>query len=627
MMKNVQLPKHIQNPDPRIYWSNNYVVLDFETTNRDKGSALNPDNRLVLSTWTVGNQHQDYRPGLGIRYSYSKSLPGALGRMVQSADFIVAQHAKFELQWLEREGIDTSQLCVYDTMLGEFVRLGNRRGDKDLDSLCKRYGVATKGPLVKSLLEGGVCPSDIPFGWLIEYGCGDTRNTEKVFLAQREELGGMGLLAVLFTRCLMTVVLADIEKYGVCLDKKKVYHEYDRARNQQEDAEGRLASSYPGINFASSKQLAILLYDKLGFAEPTKQNGDPDRTSGGNRRTDESTIDNFECSTEAQKDFKEHIARHRTATTKLKFLVKLKECCDNERVPIIHAQFNQAIAQNHRLTSTGRKYKIQLQNIAREYKELSRARYDGWYVGESDGMQLEFRAAAELGEDDVALNDIREHVDVHKNTASVYEHIRPEKVTKDQRQKWKPETFRPLYGSKGQTKEQKKYAKWFQKRYNKIYKTQEEWTFTVLKEKKLVTPWGLIFYWPDTTMMANGYIKNTTNIFNYPVSSLATAEIIPITTVYTWHYMRALEMMSFLVNTVHDSVVGEIAPHERETWTEICRETFTRRVYRYLSSVYGLDLVVPLGAEIKFGTNWSHDDGGESKYELDPAELKEVENV
>lgn len=420
----------------------------------------------------------------------------------------------------------------------------------------------------------------------------------------------------------MTVVLADIERHGVRLDRERVKEEYDRARNQKEDSEGRLLSKYSGVNFASSKQLSKLLYETLGFDELRDKRGEPERTAGGARRTDEDTIHALKSTTQDQQDFKEYFSKLRHADTQLRVLDKMQQCCkDNPDNPILTAAFNQTIAANHRLTSTGRNYGLQLQNVAREYKKLFRSRYDDWYVGEADGMQLEFRAGADLTKDPVAIKDIKDHVDVHINTASTFEKKKPEKVTKEQRQKWKPETFRPMYGSKGKTKEQKRYAKYFHNRYSVMHKVQTDWTFKVLETGKLVTPWGLIFYWPGTTMQRGGYIDNTTNIFNYPISSLATAEWIPISVVYTWHFMKVLEMMSFLVNTIHDSIISEVAPHERDLWTEVCKRTFTVDVMRYMSTVYNINLVVPLGVEIKYGTHWSGSNGGECKFELDPSEL------
>ena len=40
---------------------NNYVVLDFETTNRDFGSPYEPGNSLLLACWNVGRDHRAAR--------------------------------------------------------------------------------------------------------------------------------------------------------------------------------------------------------------------------------------------------------------------------------------------------------------------------------------------------------------------------------------------------------------------------------------------------------------------------------------------------------------------------------------------------------------------------------------
>lgn len=173
------------------------------------------------------------------------------------------------------------------------------------------------------------------------------------------------------------------------------------------------------------------------------------------------------------------------------------------------------------------------------------------------------------------------------------------------------------------TAEERAYYRFFQEKYNGIYKTQEQWSYIVLRDKMLTTEWGLKFYWPDTKLEVNakggkGYIKNRTSIFNYPVQSFATAEIIPIALVYTWHYFKALGLKGFLVNTVHDSVIAEIPPEEEEIFREICEYCFTSLVFNFLNHVYAVRFTVPLGTETKVGTHWSK--GKERKYDLDPDE-------
>src|SRR6185312_13504879 len=132
-----------------------------------------------------------------------------------------------------------------------------------------------------------------------------------------------------------------------------------------------------------------------------------------------------------------------------------------------------------------------------------------------------------------------------------------------------------------------------------IYDTQIGWTYEVLKTKKLRTETGLIFYWPDTEIEPSsdgrGYIRNRTAIFNYPVQSLATADIIPISVVFLWHRLREANAKTFLVNTVHDSAIAEVHPDQRDLYTNLARRCFTVDCFDFLSRTYGIRLVCPLG--------------------------------
>jgi len=95
---------------------------------------------------------------------------GELVEAIQSADFIVAHFAKFELQWLVLAGLDISRILPWDTVLGEYVLAGNRRRALDLDSVSRRRNLGSgKEDLVSSLIQSGICPSEIPEQWLIEY--------------------------------------------------------------------------------------------------------------------------------------------------------------------------------------------------------------------------------------------------------------------------------------------------------------------------------------------------------------------------------------------------------------------------------------------------------------------------
>src|SRR6185437_10220702 len=528
------LPEFLTNPNPQRYLDDSlgYTVADFETTNRDKGSALNRANRIVLGTWLERSVPMQGKVSLrrsrklynGVSYKWGDELhqteiANSLGR----TGLLVAHHAKFELQWLLRAGVEISTLLVWDTMLAEYVLAGNRRWDLSLEGTAYRYGLPGKKSLVSKLIESGVCPSEIPKDWLVEYGAEETNLCHQVFLKQREVLAAEGLLPVMFTRCLLTPVLADIEMHGVQLDAEQVKKEHEQSAIDLERSCESLSSSDGGINWNSPQQVAQFLYDRLRFSE-IRKGKNPLRTPTGQRLTDAEALGKLRAESKEQALFLETFKEFKKLEKRHQNLEKLLKCIEEDDGRL-YAKLNQAVTGTHRLSSSGLRHKVQFQNIDNTIKKLFRARTAGWLIGEADGVQLEFRVAAHLGRDPVALSDIRNpDFDAHWQTAEERTGKSRKDLTKEDRRLAKPYTFRPLYGAMSGNKQERAYIEFFQKRYSAIYDTQTRWTYEVLKEKKLRTETGLIFYWPDTqiepTRDGRGYIRNRTSIFNYPVQSL-----------------------------------------------------------------------------------------------------------
>lgn len=630
------LPPWIVNPRPELYLEGNYIVLDFETTNKDKGSALNPANHIVLAGWMEVRQRElalgRRRPAEGssrVQQAYAGEYKqDDLRQAIERCDFIVAQNAKFELQWLDRIGIDLHKLIVYDTMLGEYVRLGNRRGPLDLDSLAGRYELGVKEHVVKGMIEAGVCPSEIPENWLKEYNEQDVRLTHEVFLRQREELNRSKLLPVLYTRCLVTPVLADMERHGITLDPVRVTEKFNELSERRNALQRDLDAQAGGINWNSPKQVGQFLYERLGFDEPTRYDGSPDRTDSGGRRTDAETIEGLRAKTPEQFAFLGTYKTFAPLKRAVSDLGKFKKCCEENDPAILNAHYNQTITRNHRMSCTGAKYKVQLHNTDRDFKRLFKARQAGWLVGEADAPQLEWRAAAHLTGDAVAAADIRGGVDIHLFTGQII--FNRSEISEKLRYQAKQHTFKPLYGGQSGTPGEKRYYKAFQEKYKTLYEAQTGWTYEVLGKKQLRVASGLIFYWPDTKMTKSGYITNKASIFNYPVSSLATAEIIPISLVCFWHRMKSLDLQMFLVNTIHDSVIAELPPEEQDVFVAISNASFTTDTFRYLEHCYGIKFTIPLGAEVKIADHWAPDKTDpeyagmrKSLFNVDPMELSE----
>lgn len=619
-----QLPAFLRNPNPEIFLSDNYVVLDFETTIIDKGSPYNEDNSIVCASWVCGPGHVSYRHNNPCRYHKGSEYDQQeLVAAVEAADFWVAHNAKFEYGWLERCGLPLEDTLAFCTMLAEYVLLSNRSKPPmlSLDRCLKRRKMESKTLLGKKLLAAGICPSTWPDNWLKPYSLQDSVVGERLFLHQRAVLAARGQLGVAFTRMIFTAPLVDIEKNGMHLDPH-------RAPKLQRDYNSELTtvmrnidSLTKGANPRSTTQMRKVIYEDLKFPLPRakKYYGKPDKDGNPMPSTGSALIASLKPKTQKQKLFialKREFAQLNAALTKC--LNKFTDCINETDDNILTASMNQAITVTQRLSSTGKNYKAQFQNFPRIFKPLFCARHEGWLIGEIDQAQLEYRVAVFLGQDEAGMADIENKVDSHAYTAT---QIFQKQFTKagpltykKLRTAAKAHTFKPLYGGKSGTKDEVRYYEAFTKKHKGITRKQNEWKTQAVNTGKVTIPSGLTFYFPGTKVLEDGYITNSTNICNYPVQSFATADIVPIGVTYQWHLMRVGKLRSFLVNTVHDSSIGEVHPDEIEDYTAIGEYAHVDRVYNYLKVVYDVDFNVPLEIEAEYGTHWANSEDWEKKY-------------
>ena len=628
-----KLPWFLDDPQRALEVYKNpqrYVSLDFETTAKEYGSALVPENQILLACWEV---HDLVEGTVTKKHKWGDEYDMAeLEADIRSAQFVVAHNAKFELQWLRRAGLDLHDILVFDTYLAEWVIAGNRGGqpgwELNLDATAKRYGIGQKAVAAKRLIDAGVDPEDIPREILQPYCHQDVHLCNEIYKRQIKKLIADGLLHLVLTRCLTAAALADIEFAGAQLDKQRVLETYEQTVNEFNELEDKLAEFTGGINLASPIQLSDYLYGKLGFPPPVDFKGKPLLTKKGKYKTDAKTLDKLKASTPEQAEFiKLYKQRNRLDSLLTKNLLFFKLVCEQQD-GVFHGNVNQGFTQTHRLASTGRPklfagQKVprgtQFQNMPRVYKSLFKAHDPDYLDCEADGAQLEFRVAVALSRDPVGIDMIVHGSDVHADTAKVYvdwnaanrNQQHPDFIGLDYkaaRQPAKAQTFKPTFGGRGQHPAEQEYCKFFREKYNVLAKTQQDWTYEVLDSGKLRTPYGMIFHWPGTTMGRSGYIDNTTSIYNYPIQGLSTGEIIPIALVYFWHRVRYLRVVIW--NTIHDSIASRVHREDVEKYKEVSKRAFTRDVYNYLSNVYNFEFCLPLGVGVKVGEHW-----GESEVE------------
>src|ERR1700741_2976758 len=121
--------------DGQIYLSGSWLCWDLENSNYGNAQARDPRNEVICTAW---------RNSAGVRGLFYGDLleDAAFCQQLEAADFVIAHGGKHEASWLLRTGIDPKRFMWADTLLFEWVILGNnpdmlRLG---LDPVSERYG-------------------------------------------------------------------------------------------------------------------------------------------------------------------------------------------------------------------------------------------------------------------------------------------------------------------------------------------------------------------------------------------------------------------------------------------------------------------------------------------------------
>ena len=232
-------------------------------------------------------------------------------------------------------------------------------------------------------------------------------------------------------------------------------------------------------------------------------------------------------------------------------------------------------------------------------KKVFISRWDGGQIMEADFAQLEFRVAAFLSQDPVAMEEVRNGFDVHSYTAKVITDAGQD----TSRQDAKAHTFAPLYGATGfgRTPSEAAYYHHFNDKYQGIARWHEKLATEALTTKNIATPSGRKFSFPDVQRQENGRVSYFTQIKNYPVQSFATADIVPLALLHIDSLLAYAK--SCIVNTVHDSIVIDVHPHEERLVLQTIQKT-NDDLPNLIAGKWGVTFNVPLLLEAKIGPNW-----------------------
>ena len=244
-----------------------------------------------------------------------------------------------------------------------------------------------------------------------------------------------------------------------------------------------------------------------------------------------------------------------------------------------------------------------------------------------DLSQLEWRVAAWLSQDPVAMQEIIDGVDCHLDNA-----IRFFGDAK-YRQDAKIFTFRLLYGGSAYAFfMDPKMPSFTQKRWNEIerqYK-QKYHVLTRWQEQNIInvgqdngwlySPTGRIYRIPkeEHRRYPGTWIFKETCIKNYPVQGGATGDIVPLAMNEIDNRMR-LDPMKYMstnyMGQVHDSILFDTMPHEVKRVAHLGISVF-EDLPEIISNLWQVDFNLPMTGEATWGPNYGdqihsvkHEDG------------------
>jgi len=394
----------------------------------------------------------------------------------------------------------------------------------------------------------------------------------------------------------LTQVLASLELAGVAADKELLEEKNQEMAAQLKtlEAKAKEEAGDPDFNPQSTKQLGVILFDKLGLPAGKK-------TKTG-YSTDVSVLEQLE----GQHPLVGTILQLRVLSKLHSTYLEGMKPLINKTTGRIHTHFQQTVTVTGRLSSTD----PNLQNIPTR-TEIGRGIREIFVPGEGydwllscDYSQIELRILAHIAKDELLLESFLKNQDVHARTASEVFGVPLAEVTPELRRRAKAVNFGIVYGISDfglakQIGSSRKEAGQFIENYFARYtgvKTYMEQTVAQAREQGFVTTLlGRRRYLPDirsSNFNRRSFAERTA--INTPIQGTA-ADIMKLAMLRVDAALKKARVKSRVLLQVHDELVLEVTREEREAVGQL--------VQREMQNAF--TLAVPLLAEVEYGVNWS----------------------
>jgi DNA polymerase-1 len=584
-------------------------AIDLETT------SLNPHDAQVVGVAIAWKEAEAWY--LALRGPAGEKLLDPVQALAQLKPILedpaiakVNQNIKYDWQVLKAQGIELTGVAG-DPMIADYLLHAGERSH-GLDVMAEKHLGHRVIPITDLIGKGKkqICMDQVPAARIAEYAGEDAdvawrlaNKLETMLRATGAAANPQAAAFALYDHLEIPLigVLVDMEFTGIRLDVPLL----TRLGSEMEQTLAGLQQEIYTLagkkfNIGSVKQLRDILFKEMGLKSGKRT------AIGGMASTDQETLEQF---ARQGVEFARKLLDHRKIAKLKSTYVDALPALVHPKTGRVHASFNQTVAATGRLSSS----EPNLQNIPIRSEQGGQIRQaflpeDGWLLLTADYSQIELRLLAHFSGDEALRQAFAEDQDIHTLVAAQIFSTEPDDVSAAMRRVAKTVNFGVIYGMSAyglsarleiDAKQAEAFIDAYFAKYPRVLEYQEKllaacrqrgYVATILGRRRAITM-------APTRQMSTYRNRNQPEreAINMEIQGSA-ADLIKMAMLNVHRRLRAERRRARLLLQIHDELVFEVPPEEREAICKLVREEMTEALADRIA--------VPIKVDMGIGPNW-----------------------
>lgn len=514
----------------------------------------------------------------------------------------IGHNIKYDYVVMKNHGINISGI-IFDTMIAAYLLNPNARAQSLSDLAFSEFGIEmTK---IEELIGKG--KNQLTFNCTkcedaCIYAAEDADVTWRLYLHLKKELKENDQEELLSKiEMPLITVLGDMELAGIKLDSAKLEKSSVEIAERIEELRKSICKrGGEEFNIGSPAQLTKILFEKLKLQDKFENIRELKKLKSGSYSTNAQELEKLRGLDPIIEEIFEYRELTKLKNTYIDVLPKLV----NSKTGRIHTNYNQAITQTGRLSSSD----PNLQNIPIRTAEGKKIREafvadEGQVLISADYSQIELRVVAHIAKDREMLSIFKEGRDIHTETAAKVYGVTEAKVTPAMRRIAKIINFGIIYGVsahglKQQTGLSREEGQKLIDKYFTLHPAIKEYTKKMVEQAKelgyVETIFGRRRYLSE--IKSNNFaVRGAAErmAINMPVQGTA-ADLMKLAMIDVAQSLPKYSPKSTVLLQVHDELIVETPATEAEKVAEFLKTKMDKVV----------ELSVPIETSVHWGKNW-----------------------